>query len=267
MGSWKTDLQTFGLVTERVRSINVQIVGFGVVGFAQAHLMQKLGHCVFIFDPFKGRVEMERNVDITFICTPEQNVEEALKTLIENDVRGLYVIKSTVPVGTTKSLTEQYKRHICHNPEFLRERHALEDVVNPSRIVIGECCHRHGEQLRDLYAPLHVKIFRTDPTTSEMIKLLTNAWRAVSISFWNEVAEVCARVGADVETVADACDTGKVLGEWEGGKWGTKFFGKPYGGRCLPKDVKHLIETFQRYGLKSKILEAAEDVNESLRGS
>ena len=245
--------------------MNIQIVGYGVVGFAQAYLMQKLGHQTFIYDPFKGKNEIEKEVHAAFICTPEQKVEEALQTLIENEVQGIYVIKSTVPVGTTKALMEKYRRHICHNPEFLREKHALKDVVNPSRIVIGECCHEHGEQLERLYTPLATTVYRTDPTTSELIKLSTNSLRAVSISFWNELYLVCEKIGADIKMVAEACDTAKVLGEWEGGRWGTKFFGKPYGGKCLPKDVKHLINVFRRNGLNPKILEAAEMVNEIVK--
>ncbi len=245
--------------------MKIQIVGYGVVGSAQAYLMRKLGHQTFIYDPFKGKNKIEKEVDATFICTPEHEVEKALQTLIEIEVQGLYVIKSTVPVGTTKTLMEKYKRHICHNPEFLREKHTLKDVVNPSRIVIGECCHKHGEQLERLYAPLTTTVYRTDPTTSELIKLSTNSLRAVSISFWNELYLLCKKIGADIKTVAQACDPAKVLGEWEGGKWGTKFFGKPYGGRCLPKDVKHLINDFRRNGLNPKILEAAEMVNENVK--
>lgn len=245
--------------------IKVQIVGFGVVGSAQAFLMQKLGHETFIYDPYKGKPQIQKDVDITFICTPEQNVEEALITLIQKRVNGLYVIKSTVPVGTTKTLMKKHNVHICHNPEFLREKYAFEDVLNPSRIVIGECCLQHGDFLQNLYKPLNKPIYRTDSTTSELIKLVSNSLRAINISFWNELAILCQKVGADINMLAKAADPGKVLGEWEGGKWGTKFFGKPYGGKCLPKDIKHLIATFKMVGLNPAILEATEEVNEYVR--
>lgn len=243
--------------------MKVQVIGFGVVGKAQAYLVEKLGHQTFVYDPYVlPGSKIEREVDLSFICTPEGEVEGVIQSLVAGGVRGLYVIKSTVPLGTTKSLMEKYGIHICHNPEFLRESHALEDVMNPSRIVIGECCAEHGDRLADLYAPLNKPTFRTDSTTSELIKLVSNSLRAVSISFWNELYMLCQRAGADIETVAKVADPAKVLGEWEGGGWGTKFFGRPYGGKCLPKDIKHLIGAFEAMGLNPKILEAAEEVNE-----
>lgn len=239
------------------------MVGFGVVGKAQAYLLRRLGHEVFVYDPYVlPDSRLERLVDLTFICTPEASVEEALKTLISEEVQGLYVIKSTTPVGTTEGLMRKYGVHICHNPEFLREAFAFEDVMNPSRVVIGECCSEHGNILAELYGKLGKTIYRTDPTTSEVVKLVSNSLRAVNISFWNELATLCERVGADIRVVAEAADPSKVLGEWEGGKWGTRFFKKPYGGKCLPKDIKILIRAFRLCNLNPKILEASEEINE-----
>lgn len=179
------------------------VVGFGVVGKAQAYLLQHLGHEVFVYDPYVlPESKLQRDVDLTFICTPETTVEEAIQTLISKEVQGLYVIKSTVPPGTTKRLMEKYDVHICHNPEFLREAHAFDDVVNPSRIVIGKCCTEHGNILRQLYGPLNKTLHVTDTTTSEVIKLVSNSLRAVNISFWNELAIFCEKIGADIKIVA-----------------------------------------------------------------
>ncbi|MEM1589928.1 MAG: hypothetical protein QW175_05875 [Candidatus Bathyarchaeia archaeon] len=247
--------------------MKIQIVGYGTVGSAQAYLMQKLGHETFIYDPYKGYSKIQKDADITFICTPENNVEEAIQTLISEKVQGLYAIKSTVPVGTTQNLIEKYDVHICHNPEFLREKYAYEDVITPSRIVIGQCCAQHGNCLDQLYRILNKPIYRVNPTTSELIKLVSNALRAVSISFWNELYLLCQKVQADIKVIAEAADPAKVLGEWEGGKWGTRFFGKPYGGKCLPKDMKHLIDAFIHVDLNPAILEAVEKVNRSIKNA
>lgn len=251
--------------------MKVQVIGLGIVGNAQAYLCKQLGHDVYGYDINCATSEYAicvespiLNVDITFICTPENTVEAALQKLLATKVRGLYAIKSTVPVGTTQELMKKYGVHICHNPEFLREAHALEDVMHPSRVVIGECCPQHGSLLEKLYAPLDKPIFRTNPVTSEMIKLASNSLRAVNISFWNELYMLCQKIGADIKKVAEAADPAKVLGEWEGGRWGTKFFGKPYDGKCLPKDIKYLITAFKNNGLNPTILEASEQVNRGL---
>ena len=256
--------------------LRVQVIGLGVVGTAQAYLMSRLGHEVLGHDIDPGAYEkarevisnliqadeLERDVDVTFICTPESEVERAVQQLIENKVKGIYVIRSTVPVGTTVRLMRKYNVPLSHNPEFLREKYALYDVMNPSRIVIGECCKEHGDLIEQLYRPLNRPIYRTDPTTSEIIKLTSNALRALMISFWNSIYLLSQRTGADIKLVAEASDPAKVIGEWEGGRWGTKFFGKPYGGKCLPKDTRHLINAMKEHGVDPAILEATEKINE-----
>lgn len=248
--------------------MKINIVGYGVVGKAQGHLLEKLGHQVFPYDPFKiPEKQLEQKVDLTFICTHESVTEEVITNLGANNVTGLYVIKSTVSVGETERLRKKYNIHICYNPEFLRENHSFEDVLNPSRVVIGQCCVKHGSLLQELYESLNKPIYRTDPTTSELVKLTSNSLRAVNISFWNEAYHLCQKLGADIEMLAKADDTGKVLGEWEGGKWGTRFFNEPYRGKCLPKDIKHLINAFVQNGLNPTILDATEKINNEIRKS
>lgn len=249
----------------------IQILGLGVLGTAQAFLCQKLGHEVFGFDKRQLRLhpycqlldKLERNVDLTFICTPEGKVPKVIKQLISIGTEGLIAVRSTLPVGQTRKIRR--KIHVCHNPEFLREKHALYDVMNPSRIVIGECCREHGDVLENFYKPLNRPIYRVDPTTSELVKLVSNALRSVNISFWNELALLCEKVDANVQKVAEVANPAKVLGDWEGGKWGTKFFCEPYDGKCLPKDTQHLIEAFHQANLNPEILEATEHFNNWLK--
>ena len=259
--------------------MDIQIIGLGVVGSAHAYLSAKLGHRVYGYDISPKAVEKaiqkvpslikipdyKRDVDITFICTPESEVEGVVKKLVEKKVKGLYVIRSTLPIGTTTTLINRYGTHITYNPEFLREKHAFYDVMNPSRIVIGACCYDHSELLHDFYKPLKTEFYFTDPTTAETIKLVSNCLRSIMISFWNELYLLSRAIPFDLKMVSEATDPGKVIGEWEGGKWGTRFFGKPYGGKCLPKDTKMMIEIFKEHRVPEFILEAAEKVNELIK--
>ena len=239
------------------------MVGFGVVGKAQAYLLRRLGHEVFVYDPYVlPDSKLERCVDLTFICTPEASVEEALKTLISEKVQGLYVIKSTTPVGTTEGLMRKYGVHICHNPEFLRQKHAYEDVMNPDRVVIGKCCDMHGEFLRKFYAPLGKPIFVTSPTVSELAKLVSNAYLSMLITFWNEIYLLAQRLGIDVRELSELVCSDKRMS-----RYGTLKFGEPFGGRCLPKDLDHLIMVFRQCGLNPLLFDAVEAFNNRLKNN
>lgn len=240
--------------------MHIQIIGFGVVGKAQAHLIKVLGHDVSIYDPYIfPESRLNRNADISFICTHEKDVEDALKRLVEEGVLGLYVIKSTVPVGTTMNLMKRYGVHVCHNPEFLREKYAYEDVLNPSRIIIGKCCDNHASLLTQLYSPLKKPIFITDPTTSELAKLVSNAYLATLITFWNEVNELTSKLNINIRDLAEM-----VCADPRMSKYGTEKFGEPFSGKCLPKDLVHFIEAFRQNGLNPTVLEAIKRFNENL---
>ncbi len=252
--------------------MNIQIVGLGAVGTAQAYLAKKLGHNVMGYDPqYDSHIYCKTNesyvgdADITFLCAPESEVPHIIENLVKIGHEGLIVIKSTVPVGTTLSMSEKFNIHICHNPEFLREKTAIEDVMNPSRIVIGECCSKHGDMLRKFYEPIESIMHITNPTASEIIKLVSNSFRAVTITFWNEIAILCSKKNIDIRKVSEICDSSKLIGEWEGGKWGTKYFLQPYDGKCLPKDIRHLINTFREIGENPKLFDACEVFNNKLK--
>jgi nucleotide sugar dehydrogenase len=254
-------------------ALKIQVIGLGVVGLSQAYLLKQLKHSVYGYDPFLrlkpdlGIVyesEIKKDVDITFICTPEDHVEATIRKLINEKVSGLYVIKSSVPPGTTKLLRKKYDIHICHNPEFLREKHAFEDVLNPNRILIGKCCDKHGNLLSDLYRPIKAPIFQASPTETETVKILSNALRAYVITFWNNVDLLCDRLGISSEKTAKLLNQHKTLCKWEGGNWGIKHFGKPYNGKCLPKDMRQLIQLFDDLNLNSTIFREIEKFNNNL---
>jgi nucleotide sugar dehydrogenase len=248
-----------------------QVIGLGVVGKAQAFLLNSLGYRVCGYDvekvPKTGyyeTVEQPVKADVTFICVPEKFVDRAIKQLIDAGNDWL-VIKSTTPPGTVAELAGKYGIHLCHNPEFLREKHAFDDVLNPSRVVIGQCCPRHGSVLIDIYRRINAPIYVTDTTTSEMVKIASNTLRAFNITFWNNIFDLAQALSVNVQDVADLADPVRVLGEWEGGGWGTKAFGKPYDGKCLPKDMNILAEALKSRGLDASVVDAIQSYNEKLK--
>ena len=238
--------------------MRINVIGYGTVGKAQTFLLQRLKHEVFIFDPylFPAIKCPEKNVDLTFVCTPEHAVDEALQNLIRERVEELYVIKSTTSVGTTEELMKKYGVHIAHNPEFLREQYANEDVANPDRIIIGQCCKEHAEKLVSLYAPMNKPIFVTDPTTSEAAKLLSNSYLAMLITFWNEANELADKLGLNIHEVAKL-----VRADSRVSAYGTSKFGQPFGGKCLPPNLDQLIDAFHSEGLNPLLFEAVKKYN------
>ena len=176
------------------------------------------------------------------------------------------VTKSTVPVGTGEKLREvirvnqssRYRFDIVSNPEFLREGSAIEDFMRPNRVVIGADSEQAVAIMKDLYRPLYLletPFVVTDIPTAEMIKYASNAFLAVKISFINEVATVCERVGADVQIAARGMGLDNRIG--------SKFLhaGPGFGGSCFPKDLAALVQTGERVGYPLQIAGAAAKVN------
>lgn len=179
--------------------------------------------------------------------------------------------KSTVPVSTGKKIQERIqqaleKRNATHgfavasNPEFLKEGAAVEDFLKPDRIVIGVEDDRAREIMKRLYKPFQLsgdRMIFMDILSSEMTKYAANAMLATKISFMNDIANLCERVGANANMVR------KGIGS--DGRIGTKFIfpGVGYGGSCFPKDVKAIIKTGQDYGYELRVLQAVEGVNHS----
>ena len=176
----------------------------------------------------------------------------------------IIVNKSTVPVGTA-ALVKQKIAEVCDievdvvsNPEFLREGAAVEDFLKPERVVIGSSSEKARSTMRELYLPFVRQgnpIIFMDEVSSELTKYAANAFLATKISFMNEVANLCERVGADVDMVR--------LGIGSDNRIGKRFLfsGIGYGGSCFPKDVNALQHTSASFGYDFKILEAVRTVN------
>lgn len=239
-------------------ALKISIIGTGVVGKATGRGFERLGHDVRYFD--KGKTF--ESADILFICVPEDIVENVVDLIVMDSVQGLKVIRSTVLPGTTQSLQKKTAayNHICHNPEFFREAVSDYEFMNPDRVVIGECCKEHGNLLEELYKPIRAPIVRVDPATSEMIKLASNAYLATQISFWNEIEKFCRKLGVNSHMVGKACALDHRISGY-----GASMHGQPYGGRCLPKDVLHLIESMKKHGVSPLLLSAVHKINEDMK--
>lgn len=180
----------------------------------------------------------------------------------------LIVDKSTVPVGTAarvKELAQAESEHVmsvCSNPEFLKEGAAIDDFLKPDRVVIGAESEEDFEIMNDLYKPFvrnGAPIYNMDPTSAEMTKYASNAMLATRISFMNEIANICDRVGADVNMVRQGIGSDNRIGK------PFLYSGIGYGGSCFPKDVKAIMHTSKEYGYEFKILEAVEEVNKGMK--
>lgn len=180
----------------------------------------------------------------------------------------VFVQKSTVPVGTSEKVEKIIRKYIVSdipfdtisNPEFLREGSAIEDFMRPDRVVIGADSMRAREIMREIYRPLYLletPIVFTSVRTAELIKYASNSFLAVKISFINEIADLCEKLGTDVNDVARAMGFDRRIGP--------KFLhaGIGYGGSCLPKDVSAILHTAKEVGVSLKIINGASDVNDS----
>lgn len=224
--------------------------------------------------------EAVKNSDATFLSvgTPMQDdgsinlnyikqaTRDAAKGLKEKEEFHLFVVKSTVVPGTTedqiipilekktgKKAGEDFG--ICMNPEFLREGTALDDFLNPDRIVIGEHDERSGQMLEDIYEDFETPVMRTSLKTSELIKYASNSLLATKVSFINEIGNLCKELGIDVYEVADGVGMDSRINR--------DFLnsGDGFGGSCFPKDVRALIKFMGENEVNPELLQSTINVN------
>lgn len=194
----------------------------------------------------------------------EQAVREVAHNIKEYTI---VVIKSTVPVGTNHKMMQIIKSitsadfDIASVPEFLREGTAIEDTLHPDRIVIGAENKRAADVLAKLHEPLGAPIIITDLRSAEMIKYASNAFLATKISFINEIANICEKVGANVKEVAQGMGLDHRIGQ--------EFLkaGIGYGGSCFPKDTRALIQIAGNADYDFKLLKSVVEVNQMQRYS
>ena len=202
------------------------------------------------------------SADLEYVLAAAESIGQAMN--------GYKVIvnKSTVPVGTADKVETIIRKYysgefdVVSNPEFLKQGAAVEDFLKPDRIVIGSNSPKATAVMQELYA----SFFRTasrfvimDVKSAEMTKYAANSFLALKISFANEMANICEKIGADAEMVRNGMCSDKRIG--------TQFFfpGLGYGGSCFPKDVKALLKTAADCGCEHRILDAINDVNKEQR--
>ncbi|MBB1282985.1 UDP-glucose/GDP-mannose dehydrogenase family protein [Flavisolibacter sp. BT320] len=200
------------------------------------------------------------SADLKYVLGVAENIG---KILTEYKI---IIDKSTVPVGTAEMvhtvIANNYDGEfdVVSNPEFLREGVAVDDFMKPDRIVIGTTSERAQKLLTELYTP-YVRqgnpIIFMDERSAELTKYAANAFLAVKISFMNEIAQICERLGADVDMVRKGIGSDERIGKR------FLFPGIGYGGSCFPKDVKALVYSSNKVGYEFKILNAVTDVNEA----
>jgi UDPglucose 6-dehydrogenase len=200
------------------------------------------------------------HADLSYVFAAAEEVAAALTGY------AVVVTKSTVPVGTSRKVEELIRKirsnvafDMASNPEFLREGSAIGDFRRPDRVVVGCDTERAREVMREVYRPLFLHetpILFTSRETSELIKYAANAFLATKITFINEMADLCEKVGADVQDVA--------RGIGLDGRIGSKFLhaGPGFGGSCFPKDTLALVRTAREANSPSRIVEAVIAVND-----
>ncbi len=224
-----------------------------------------------------GLADAVRDADVIFLAvgTPMRRgdgyadlsfVYQALEDLAPH-VQGDTVVttKSTVPVGTSREIERRLKElrpdvnfSVCSNPEFLREGSAIRDFTHPDRVLVGVDTALGRKVMEQLYQPLALRnapIVFTSRESAELAKYAANAFLAMKITFINEIADLCERVGADVGEVANAIGAD--------GRIGPKFLhaGPGYGGSCFPKDVSALVRTAREAKSPLSLIEQVEKVN------
>ncbi|MCE7011783.1 UDP-glucose/GDP-mannose dehydrogenase family protein [Kibdelosporangium philippinense] len=252
---------------EQLRAGDVRILEPGLAELVRAGL--ESGRLEFVVGAKAAIAHPGHIPDVVLVCVPTPMsasgaadlaaVETTVAVVREALPDGCALaIKSTVPVGTAARVHSMLGRDdvaVVSNPEFLREGSAVEDFLHPDRIVIGSDDHAAAERVASLYARLNVPLVLTDSVSAEMAKYAANCFLAMKLSYVNSVAEVCERVGADIDAVVESMGLDPRIGQ--------TFLrpGPGWGGPCLPKDVHSFRRSASDLGVDLPLMDAAVAVN------
>ncbi|CAL2060648.1 UDP-glucose/GDP-mannose dehydrogenase family protein [Tenacibaculum sp. 190524A05c] len=231
--------------------------------FFTTKLEQALDSAEIVFIAVGTPMGEDGSADLKYVVAVAEEIGQKMtKSLIIVD-------KSTVPVGTADKVKATIQKeldkrlsdlefHIVSNPEFLKEGDAINDFMKPDRVVIGAESEKAFIKMKELYSPFfrtHDRFITMDVRSAEMTKYAANAMLATKISFMNEMANICERVGADVNNVR--------LGIGSDSRIGYSFIypGVGYGGSCFPKDVKALKKIAEEHNYRAQLIESVENVN------
>jgi len=265
--------------------MKIGIIGNGFVGGAIINAFKnKKDIDLYVYDSIeiksKNCLEQTVNSDITFVClpTPMKNIEggEADLSIIESffekvsffNSKSIFLIKSTIPVGTTKNLQERFNNLcILHNPEFLTARFANEDFLNADRHIVGGMDEEAKEKIKSFYLSHFPKIpvFLTSSDESELIKYCSNCFFATKVSFFNEIKLFSENIGADYSLIISALTADKRIENshtqvpGHDGDYG-------FGGYCYPKDINAFMRTLdQSKKASGSVLRAIWERNKEIR--
>ncbi len=255
----------------------VEVLRSGAVPIFEEGLPELIGHAVGenLISFHSSNLDAVEGARFVFLCLPTPEGEdgradlryinavvEELANSVESDV--VFVVKSTVPPGTVAGLRKRLadlgsQARIVSHPEFLREGRAVQDFLEPDRIVIGAWDEVDADAVAGLYEKVDSVVVRTDPTSAEMIKYANNAYLATRLTFVNTLANVCEAVGADIVDV--------VRGIGLDHRIGPHFLqpGPGYGGSCFPKDTSALIAVASDAGYDFELLSAVIEADEEQR--
>ncbi|MCP6726801.1 MAG: hypothetical protein KJI69_02055 [Patescibacteria group bacterium] len=256
-----------------IHTMKIGIAGVGMVGGAMAEYLQTEGRDPILYDIHKkmGSMEELNTADIVFICVPTPYVEgEGFDLSIVEGVcealegSKIVVMKSTVVPGTTEKLQKQYPSHkFLFNPEFLTEHTAEQDMRYPDRQIIGYTKQSYtiaGDLLQILpLAPYEAVIPATE---AEMVKYFGNTWFSIKVTFANQIHDLCEKLGLNYDSIMEAAAADKRIGRSHLQVVHKGYRG--YGGKCLPKDIRALIQFADDIDVDLVLHKVAEEYNNKL---
>lgn len=261
------------MLNKSIKDLKVGIVGVGMVGGALRSYFEKKGIVPFVFDKGRelGSMEEVNQADVVFLCVPTpydkekgfdlSYVGEACQKL---NGEKIVVTKSTVIPGTTEALQKKYPQHkFLFNPEFLTESTADQDMNYPDRQIIGYTKESYSVA-GDVIAILPLAPFEKimPAREAEMVKYFGNNWFSVKVVFANQMYDLCQKIGVDYDSIKEAAAADKRIGRSHLEVWHKGYRG--YGGKCLPKDIRAMIQFADRQGIDLKLLKVTEALNNGL---
>ncbi|MDZ4278065.1 MAG: hypothetical protein U1B78_02885, partial [Dehalococcoidia bacterium] len=253
--------------------ITIGVMGVGVVGGAVQNFFEREGHAPRVYDPNRdlGTERSINDADVVFICVPtpykaeagfdDSALESAVSLL---DGSKVVVIKSTVLPGTTEAYQSRYPQHcFLFNPEFLRQAHARDDFLRPDRQLVGytaQSRHLAESILSMLPAAPFARVMAA--REAEMAKYMTNAFLALKVTFANEIFDLCTALDIDYDVAREAVVADERIGPTHFDVLDSGYRG--YGGKCLPKDTKALLDLADRVNVPLRLVRTADQVNASL---
>lgn len=268
--------------------MNIGIVGVGFVGGATAHVL-KGKHNLYLYDKYKepynsqkNLEELAKNSECAFICVPTPmqpsgaisytNIHNSISQLLEKTEKAkrdpkdlVVIIRSTAVSGTTDELAEKYPFKFAFNPEFLREKYAIEDMENTDRVVIGANDFETSKKVEEIYRPIfpNAEYIFEDIKTAEMIKYMANVMLAIQVAGGNEFYQICKVMGIDYDRVKNAVLLDKRIGRNLDVPGPDGDFG--FGGKCFPKDLNALIYLAREHMYRPYLFEEVWRLNERVR--